>query len=83
MVEFLRTILMLAGGAVALLVLVSLYLLPAIIASKKKLPQRRSIAWLNIFLGWTTVGWIVLLIIASLANRPRLITPMHYPRIRS
>lgn len=37
------------------------YFLPAIIAARRKHPQLKSIELLNIFLGWTFLGWIAAL----------------------
>ncbi len=39
-----------------------LYFLPAIIASEKKHPSTNSIFVLNLFLGWTFLGWVISLI---------------------
>lgn len=48
-----------SDGAVTLVVVVLLlYFLPAIIASARKHNQRVAIFWLNLFLGWTFLGWI-------------------------
>jgi len=60
--------------AIAMLIgLGLLYLMPAIIADKRKLVNTDSIVILNIFLGWTFVGWVVCLAMAasgSAAVRP-------------
>ena len=48
-----------SDSAVTLVVVVLLlYFLPAIIASARKHNQRVAIFWLNLFLGWTFLGWI-------------------------
>ena len=54
----------LGGGLVALLIIVALYFLPTIIANSRKVPNQGSIAVINIFLGWTFIGWIVALAMA-------------------
>lgn len=61
----------LLGAILLLLLAIPLYFLPFIVASKRNLVKQRTVGWLNLFLGITTVGWIVLLIYASLANTPR------------
>lgn len=51
-----------------ILIAIPLYFLPYFIASKRDLPKQRTIGWLNLFLGWTTVAWVALIIFASLAD---------------
>ena len=46
------------------LVFIVLYLLPSIIAIKKKHKDLIKILIINIFLGWTIVGWIISLVLA-------------------
>ena len=46
-------------GIIILLILLSLYLLPFIIAKSRGMANRWSIFFLNLFLGWTLVGWVV------------------------
>lgn len=45
------------------------YLLPAFIASGRKHYQRGSILVLNLFLGWTVIGWIAALMWAASGTR--------------
>lgn len=52
-----------------MLLLVALYLLPAITAAFRKLPSANSIAVVNLFLGWTFIGWVVALAMAVAGNR--------------
>jgi len=48
-----------SDGAVTLVIVaLLLYFLPAIIASARRHNQRVAILWLNLFLGWTFLGWI-------------------------
>jgi len=52
------------GGSVGLVILaflVALYFLPSIKAYQDKKTNRQAILALNIFLGWTLVGWVVAL----------------------
>ncbi len=53
-----------AGPVFALIlipVLILLYLLPCIVATTRRNPHSASIAVINIFLGWTLIGWVVAL----------------------
>lgn len=53
------------GGGVALgVVAMFLYLLPTIIAHSRRVVNRGTVTVLNIFLGWTVVGWIIFLAMA-------------------
>ena len=38
---------------------VFVYLLPAIVAALRQSPSGRAVFALNLFLGWTVIGWIV------------------------
>ena len=55
-----------AGLAVLIIFLVSvgLYFIPAIIAYSRKVTNAGSVLVINIFLGWTFIGWIVALAMA-------------------
>jgi hypothetical protein len=50
-----------------LFLILVLYFLPSAIASHREHHQRAAIAVLNVFLGWTALGWIVALVWASTA----------------
>lgn len=56
------------GGAAAALVVVivgiGLYFLPTIIAVTRKVTNQGSVLVINLFLGWTFVGWVVALAMA-------------------
>lgn len=45
-----------------IILVVLFYFLPAIVASNRKNPQTMSIFVLNLFLGWTLLGWVIALI---------------------
>jgi len=60
------TILLLIPG---LLIGLSLYFLPSIIAGIKKHPNKNSILVLNIILGFTGIGWLVLCVWALIDNK--------------
>jgi hypothetical protein len=47
-----------------------LYFLPAIIAAVRHTHNSTGILLLNIFLGWTLIGWVVALVMA-LGSAPR------------
>lgn len=49
------------GNVFGAIVLFVLYFVPGLIASHRKHPQINSIVAVNIFLGWTLVGWVVAL----------------------
>jgi hypothetical protein len=55
------------------------YLLPAIIAQSRKVPNTGSIWVINIFLGWTMIGWIVALAMAGRSANPMPIRPVFPP----
>jgi hypothetical protein len=51
----------------------ALYFLPALIAGGRHLLERTAITLLNLFLGWTFIGWIVALIWAIVAPAPYVV----------
>jgi hypothetical protein len=53
--------------------LLALYFLPSLIASGRGLHQRGGIIVLNLFLGWTFIGWFVALIWAIAAPAPYVV----------
>ena len=57
------------GGGLGILILSLLYFLPAFIAYLRGHHQKAAIGVLNIFLGWTVLGWIAALIWAVSAVR--------------
>ncbi|WP_263383361.1 superinfection immunity protein [Granulicella arctica] len=58
---------------ITLLVLVSLYFLPTIVAAQRG--RGAGVLVLNLFFGWTVIGWFALLLWALL-SRPRCV---YYP----
>jgi heme/copper-type cytochrome/quinol oxidase subunit 4 len=54
----------LAAGAVAL------YLLPSIVAMHSGAPNQGTIVVVNVFLGWSVIGWIVALAMAVADPKP-------------
>lgn len=43
-------------------VILALYFVPAIIANQRKHKQYNPILLINLFLGWTFIGWLIALI---------------------
>jgi hypothetical protein len=52
---------LLVGGA---------YFLPTIVAVVRKVPNIGSVIVINLFLGWTLIGWVVALAMAARSNTP-------------
>ena len=54
-----------SGGAeiaIYLGFIILIYLIPSLLAYSRKVPSKLSISILNVFLGWTLIGWVVSLI---------------------
>lgn len=47
----------------------ALYFLPTIIAATRKTPNIAAVAVINVFLGWSFIGWIVALVLALQQNQ--------------
>ena len=47
----------------------AIYFIPAFIAYKRQCLQKVSILLLNIFLGWTFIGWVIALIWANMKDK--------------
>lgn len=56
------------GGA--LFCVLAFYLLPTIMAIKRKSPHTTAVVIINFFLGFTVVGWIIALVLASKQPQP-------------
>ena len=52
------------SGLLVLVLLAGLYFLPFLIATQRKHHQQNSILILNLFLGWTFIGWVIALAMA-------------------
>jgi hypothetical protein len=57
---------------VILLCLVLVYFLPSMIASNRKVTNVGSVFVINLFLGWTFIGWVVALAMAARTTRPEV-----------
>tara|TARA_B100001564_G_C20040050_1_gene402838 strand:+ start:217 stop:459 length:243 start_codon:yes stop_codon:yes gene_type:complete len=53
---------------IILIIFIALYFLPYLISKLRKIKNSMSVFWLNLFLGWTVVGYFVLLFYAALTS---------------
>jgi hypothetical protein len=51
-----------------LMIIVVIYFIPAFVAALRRHNDENAIAVLNIFLGWTVIGWVAALVWASNGN---------------
>lgn len=58
------------GVAVVIVVGIALYFIPSIVGSSRKVVNIGSIFAINLFLGWSLVGWVVALAMALRTNPP-------------
>ena len=52
----------------AFIFVVFIIFIPAIVARQRHLARRKACFWLNLFLGWTVVVWLPLLVWTLLTN---------------
>jgi hypothetical protein len=60
------------GGAIhstAVLVVLALYFLPSVVAVARKVTHQGSVVVINVFLGWTFIGWVVALAMACRTSK--------------
>lgn len=57
------------AGFLIFIVLLALYFVPSMVAAERKHHNTSAIVVLNLFLGWTLVGWVVALVWANTATR--------------
>ena len=67
---------------VLLLILTGMYFLPTIIAFNRNRHNKGAIFVLNLFLGWSVIGWVVSMVWAVSSSQPPVIvvqgpTPPH------
>lgn len=65
------------SGTLAIIVFflgVAIYFLPSFNASSRKHPNSSSIFLLNLFLGWTMIGWVVALVWSASSIVPQVIS---------
>ena len=58
---------------IVLIFLLAIYFIPTIVAFSRNKNNRTAIFVLNLFLGWTLVGWIVSLVWACISDKPQTI----------
>lgn len=61
------------GGLILLLILAGMYFLPTIIAFNRNRHNKGAIFVLNLFLGWTVLGWVVSMVWAVSSSQPPVI----------
>ncbi|HEX3874368.1 MAG TPA: superinfection immunity protein [Solirubrobacteraceae bacterium] len=66
------TLAIIPGGSGLVFILLCLYFVPTVVAVKRAHHQLSAILIVNVFLGWTFVGWVVALAMAF--------TPVDAPR---
>jgi hypothetical protein len=63
---------LIVGGVIhssVFLIVLVLYFLPSIIAVARKVRRQGSVVVINLFLGWTFIGWVVALAMACRTRR--------------
>jgi hypothetical protein len=51
-------------GLIGLIALAAVYMLPAIVADRRDVPNAGTVFAVNVLLGWTVVGWVFALRLA-------------------
>jgi hypothetical protein len=59
----------LIAGIIGIAVLFTLYFAPAIVADMRNHPSKSAITVVNIFLGWTLIGWVAALAWALMGEK--------------
>jgi uncharacterized membrane protein HdeD (DUF308 family) len=62
-------------GFLEILGFIAAYFAPAITALARKPPHRGSVIVVNVFAGWTVIGWIVALAMACRSKRTPVVLP--------
>jgi len=85
-------VLVLVMAVLMVAIFVGLYLLPSIVAAKRQVPNAGPIVVVNVFLGWTLIGWVIALALAvrdvpqrttSVTASPLSVSPAEAKRARS
>jgi hypothetical protein len=71
------------ASAGLILVLLALYFVPTIVAVARKVPNLGSVLVIDLFLGWTVIGWVVALAMAARTVPTTTQPPMRRPPPRS
>jgi len=53
-----------------------LYWVPSVIGALRRVRSLGSVIVVNLFLGWTVIGWIVALAMAFRSRKPQPVTPV-------
>jgi RsiW-degrading membrane proteinase PrsW (M82 family) len=64
-------------AAIAVILIIGLYFLPVIVGATRSVPNIGSIAVINFFLGWTLIGWVVAMAMASRSQPAQLHIQQH------
>ncbi|HET9285566.1 MAG TPA: superinfection immunity protein [Candidatus Angelobacter sp.] len=65
---------------IALFCVLAFYFLPTIMAIKRKSPHTTAVVILNFFFGFTLIGWIIALVLASKQPQPMVVVYNSPPR---
>lgn len=68
----------LAVGLFICLLLLFVHFLPSYIAFSRYHPARWAILLVNIFFGWTLIGWVIT-VVWALSAQPAVVVSPHYP----
>lgn len=60
-----------ALGLITLIIIICVYFLPYMVAQKRKHSKSQAILIVNLFLGWTLIGWVVALAWAFAENNKK------------
>ena len=61
-----------SNGTGVLIAVLLAYFAPSIIALMRKVPSQGSVVVVNVFLGWTLIGWVVALAMAARSVPPQV-----------
>jgi Superinfection immunity protein len=61
------------GPMIVVAVVLGVYFLPSIIANHRKVPNQGSVFVINLFLGWSLIGWVVALAMAARTAPSRVV----------
>lgn len=53
-----------SSPALGIIIVIGFYFVPTIVAVVRKVTNQGSVAVINLFLGWTLIGWVVALAMA-------------------
>ncbi len=57
------------GIIIQAVLFIGFYFLPSIIAARKKKRNQGSVAVINLFFGWTIIGWVIALAMSASDDR--------------